>query len=142
MSFEKPSALANSIVAGIYDILTNGDETAPKSEDNFFSWCSVGIPIQAEDFDFLSQGLTGTVTKEAIQEIMSGENPPELTPELIDQLRAADTGRLYTQAESFARMVDFVPDVAGTNNQFAQMSVMNNEGSLSDRYEYILRMTR
>ncbi|NEQ44094.1 MAG: hypothetical protein F6K00_11290 [Leptolyngbya sp. SIOISBB] len=142
MSFEKPSALANSIVAGIYDILTNGDDTVPKSEDNFFSWCSVGIPLRPEDFDFLSQGLTGTVTKEAVQEILSGENPPELTPELIDQLRAADTSRLYTQAESFARMVDFVPDVAGTNNQFAQMSVMNNEGSLSDRYEYIMDMTQ
>ena len=134
MSFEKPSALANSILAGLYDILTSGDETVPASEDNFFSWCSVGIPIQPDDFDFLTQGLTGTVHKEKIEELLSGDNPPELTPELLDKLRAEDTSRLYMQAESFARMVNFVPDVAsGENDQLVRMSIMNNEGSLSDR---------
>ncbi|MEM7061689.1 MAG: hypothetical protein AAF572_00775 [Cyanobacteria bacterium P01_B01_bin.77] len=143
MSFEKPSAVANAIMAGLYDILTNGDDTVPMSEDNFFSWCTPGIPIQAEDFDFLTQGLTGTVREAAVDAMTIDGEAPELTPELMDQLRASDTGRLYMQAESFARLVDFVPDMAtGQNGQFARMSVMNNQGTLSERYEYILRMSQ
>ena len=40
------------------------------------------------------------------------------------------------QAENFARLVDFVPDVTRPDNeQFARLNVMNNEGSLSDIYE-------
>ena len=32
-----PSQLANSIMGKLYDVLTNGDETTPKTEDNFFT---------------------------------------------------------------------------------------------------------
>ena len=32
-----PSQLANSIMGKLYDVLTNGDETVPKSEDNFLT---------------------------------------------------------------------------------------------------------
>lgn len=62
---------------------------------------------------------------------------------MLEGLRAQDTTGLYMQAENFSRLVDFVPDLASTtNNQFAQLSVMNNEGTLSERYEYILRMSQ
>jgi hypothetical protein len=156
MSDVLPSALVNSVMAKLYDVLTNGDETVPKSEDNFFTWCTPGIPVEVEDFDFLSQGLTGVVKKKAIDEIVApggGAAPAptegstgsqiELTPALLDQLRAEDTARLYMQAENFARLVDFVPDVTRADNeQFARLNVMNNEGSLSDIYRYILRMSQ
>ncbi|MBD2258596.1 hypothetical protein [Pseudanabaena sp. FACHB-2040] len=143
MSFEQPSALANSIMASLYDVLTSGDNNVPASEDNFFSWSAPGIPIQAEDFDFLSQGLTGVVNKDALNNLTTETETPELTPELLDQLRATDTARLYMQAESFARLVDFVPDLAKLDNQqYTRLSVMNNEGTLSERYEYILRMSQ
>ncbi|MBD2115014.1 MULTISPECIES: hypothetical protein [Cyanophyceae] len=143
MSFETPSALANSIMASLYDVLTSGDNNVPASEDNFFSWTSPGMPIEADDFDFLSQGLTGLVNKSAVEDLGTETEAPEITPELLDQLRATDTARLYMQAESFARMVDFVPDLAKLNNeQFTRLSVMNNEGTLSERYEYVLRMSQ
>lgn len=160
MSAIEPSMLANSIVARIYDVLTSGDDTVPKSEDNFFSWCTPGIPVDSKDFEFLTQGFTGVVKKAALDEMrsvtegpagdqageQSGEpktSQPELTPELLERLRAQDSARLYMQAENFARLVDFVPDLASlSNNQFARLSVMNNEGTLSDRYEYILRMSQ
>ena len=62
---------------------------------------------------------------------------------MLESLRAQDTAGLYMQAENFSRLVDFVPDLASTtNNQFAQLSIMNNEGTLSERYEYILRMSQ
>ncbi|MBD1914442.1 hypothetical protein [Phormidium sp. FACHB-322] len=101
------------------------------------------MPIEADDFDFLSQGLTGIVNKSAVEDLGTETETPEITPELLEQLRTTDTARLYMQAESFARMVDFVPDLAKLNNeQFTRLSVMNNEGTLSERYEHVLRMSQ
>lgn len=127
----KPDAMLNAIMGKLYEVLTSGDDTVPKSEDNFFSWATPGIPVKAEDFRFLSQGLTGAVRNAA------------LTPAILEELRGQDTARLYMQAENFARLVDFVPDLASaTNNQLAKLIIMNDEGTLSERYEYILRMSQ
>jgi len=57
MADVKPSEIANAIMGKLYDVLTNGDATVPKSADNFFSWCTPGIPMEAADFQFLTQGL-------------------------------------------------------------------------------------
>jgi hypothetical protein len=148
-----PSQLMNSVMGKLYDILTNGDETVPASEDNFFSWATPGIPVEPTDFDFLSQGLTGVVKREAIAEITpagggeagaAGAAPaPALSPAQLEQLRATDTAQLYQEAENFARLVDFVPDVSGTTNDgFARLSIMSNEGGLADIYQYALRMSQ
>lgn len=66
-----PDVLANAIMGKLYDVLTNGDGTVPASTDNFFSWCTPGIPITAEDFRFLSQGLTGVVTPQAAANLVA-----------------------------------------------------------------------
>lgn len=153
MAEVKPSALANAVMGKLYDVLTNGDETVPKSEDNFFSWCTPGMPVEPEDFEFLKQGLTGVVRKRDLAELSppGGAAPaggaeaaaPELTPELLSQLRAQDASRMYMQAEGLSRLVDFVPDVTQVQNeQFARFNVMNNEGSLSDIYSLTLRMSQ
>lgn len=146
-----PSQLANAVLGKLYDVLTNGDDSVPASEDNFFSWCTPGIPVDAADFDFLSQGLTGVVKTAALDALRSTEaggdgqatTQPELTPALLDQLRAQDTARLYMQAENFARLVDFIPDVTKANNgQFTRFAVQNNEGTLSEVYTRVLRMSQ
>lgn len=148
-----PSQLMNSVMGKLYDVLTNGDDTVPQSEDNFFSWATPGIPVEPTEFDFLTQGLTGVVKKEAVAELAGpppaagGEGAAatgvELTPALLEQLRATDTAQLYQEAENFARLVDFVPDVASsTNDGFSRLAVMNNEGGLSDIYAYTLRMSQ
>jgi hypothetical protein len=151
-----PSQLVTSIMSKLYDVLTNGDDTVPKSEDSFFSWATPGIPVAPEDFEFLSQGLTGVVKKKAMAEMVGvgvaaggaeasglAAGSLELTPALVNQLLAQDTTRLYMQAENLARLVDFVPDVTSINNeQFARLNVLNNEGSLSDIYRYVLRMSQ
>jgi len=147
MALVEPNVMLNAIMGKLYNILTNGDDTVPKSEDNFFSWATPGIPIEATDFEFLSQGLTGIVKKGKLEEARGvgtqGAAPAEVTPQMLEGLRAQDTAGLYMQAENFSRLIDFVPDLAATtNNQFAAMSVMNNEGTLSERYEYILRMSQ
>ena len=165
-----PDQLANSVMAKFYDVLTNGDDTVPKSADNFFTWCTPAIPVDPSDFEFLTQGFTGVLKKAAVDQTLSASNgsssssssaaagstsgsggtatatapaPSGLTPAQIDQLLAQDTGRLYMQAENFARLVDFVPEVSkGTTNGFAQLNVQNNEGTLSDIYDYTMRMSQ
>lgn len=145
-----PSQLANSIMSKLYDVLTNGDDSVPASDDNFFSWCTPGIPVDPADFEFLTQGLTGTVKKGAADTVRdavggTGENaqPVTLSAAELERLRAQDTARLYMQAENLARLVDFIPDVTkGTNQQFTRLSVQNNEGSLSEVYRRVLRMSQ
>src|SRR5204863_10124252 len=96
-----PSMLANSIMGKIYDVLTNGDETVPKSQDNFFSWCTPGIPVTPDDFLFLTQGFTGVVKKPAAEAMTAAAGgggggatadgaSTGLTPAQMDQLRASD----------------------------------------------------
>lgn len=156
-----PHDLANAVMGKLYDVLTNGDATVPKSADNFFSWMTPGIPMDPADFEFLTQGLTGVVKPQDVQSLVvptpagsSGSSSgtassgtpsggQTLTPEQMNQLRAEDTNRVYMQAEMLSRLVDFVPEVSKvTNNQFAQFNVANNEGTLSDRYELILKMSQ
>ena len=157
--FTKPEVLTNAIMGAIYDVLTNGDATAPASTDNFFSWCTPGIPVSPEDFRYLAQGLTGVVRQQAAQNLNSvtasssssstGTNSSgsssggNLTPAQLNSLRAQDVNAVYQQAEMLARMLDFVPDVTKiNNNQFSLFSVNNNEGTLSDSYKLILQMSQ
>ena len=88
-----------------------------QSEDNFFSWATPGIPVEASDFDFLSQGLTGVVKKEDVDASRGrcrGAGAAGWWRRLGDAthrgaagstLRAADTRRAVPEAENFARMV-------------------------------------
>ncbi len=159
----EPSAIANAIMGKLYDVLTNGDATVPKSADNFFSWCTPGIPVDPSDFQFLSQGFTGVVKKAAADTMREAAGagapaagapaagagaagaatPTGLTPAQLDQLRASDTAQLYVQAEALSRIVDFVPDVTRINNdQFAKFAVMNDQGTLSEIYERTLKMSQ
>ncbi|AFM15021.1 hypothetical protein Mycch_0195 [Mycolicibacterium chubuense NBB4] len=162
MAFVEPSVLANAIMGKLYNVLTNGDATVPPSEDNFFSWNTPGTPIEVSDLEFLSQGLTGIVKKSAAEALAgataaapapasappagaSAAPPPAaaLTDDQLKTLMAQDTMRMYSQAESLARLLDFVPDVGKMNNdQFMRMSVKTDEGTLSDVYDFTLRMSQ
>jgi hypothetical protein len=151
----------------LLDVLTNGDATVPKSEDNFFAWYTPGVPVGVEDFDFMVQGLTGVVKKADVEVLKdaaavgasatggsaapavgaatpSGSNSSGLQMDnaTLDKLRATDAGRMYMQAESFARLVDVVPGVSNMNNQLATITVQNDEGTLSEVYERILIMSQ
>jgi hypothetical protein len=156
----QPSVLANSVMAKLYDVLTNGDDTVPKSDDAFFSWMTPGVPMEPSELEFLTQGFTGVIKKAAVDTLRAAtaapaapaggdgsaqpaEAPQPLTPEQLEALMAQDAGRMYVQAEALARLLDFVPDVTkGTNNGFARMSVHTNDGTLSDIYDFTLRMSQ
>jgi len=160
MPIVEPSVLANSIMGKMYDVLTNGDDTVPKSEDNFFSWETPGLPVVPEDFTFLTQGFTGVVTPAAVKTMLdatqaaagsggtaSGSTgaaaPQGLTDAQLSQLRAQDVSGLFQQAESFARLVDFIPECGSiTGRKFSQKMIQADQGSLSDVYEMTLKMSQ
>jgi hypothetical protein len=166
MATAMPSMVANAVMGKIYDVLTNGDETVPKSADNFFSWMTPGVPSDPADFEFLTQGLTGVVKPQAVANLVvpgssatgpsassssSGTSSSSgalsggqvLTPDIMKQLEAQDANKVFMQAEMLAQLVNFVPEVSKiNNNQFAQFNVSNNEGTLSDRYELVLKFSK
>ncbi|WP_291941460.1 hypothetical protein [Chitinophaga sp.] len=129
------------ILGKLYEILTQGDATVPSSSDNFFSWCSPGIPITPDELRFLTQGLTGVMTDNSKKD--EDGKPIPLSDDDKARLRASDTGKLYMQAENLSRLVDFVPDInAGTNGGLSRLSIHQNEGTLSDVYRYALQFSQ
>lgn len=134
-----PEVLMNTVLGKLYHLLTSGDGTVPKSEDNFFSWCTPGVPFVDDDFNFLTQGLTGVAKPQPAAE---GTEPMQLTEEKLDKLRAVDTGQLYQQAESFARFIDVIPDASGINQQLVNMNIKSDEGTLSEVYDFVLRFSQ
>jgi hypothetical protein len=157
-----PNVLSTAIMSKLLDVLTNGDEHVPKSADNFFAWYTPGVPIGADDLDYLTQGLTGVVKKADVEVLKdaasagatstggtsgstssgSASSGLQMDKATLDTLRATDAARMYMQAESFARLVDVVPEVSNMNNRLATINVQNNEGTLSEIYERILTMSQ
>jgi hypothetical protein len=161
MADVQPHVIANAIMGKLYDVLTNGDSTVPPSPDNFFSWCTPGIPMDVADLEFLTQGLTGVVKAKDLSQITGAssgsgssgssgsgssgatDGSTPITPELLNTLRASDTAKMYQQAEMLARIVDFIPDLTKLNNQqFVTFSVQNNNGTLSDSYRLLLQFSQ
>ncbi|MBD5784918.1 hypothetical protein IF650_01875 [Cellulosimicrobium terreum] len=155
MALVAPEMLLNSMMGKVYDVLTNGDDTVPRSEEFFFSWATPGIPLEPEDVRFLTQGLTGIARRPDGADALPAAPPADgaapadgtaaggMSPADLEQLRATDAGQLLVQAEAFARLLDFVPDPAATvNDQFATLQVKNDKGGLSENYEYLLDMSQ
>lgn len=73
----------------------------------------------------------------------SGIQSTPLTSAEIEALCADDASFKYICAENFANLVDFVPDVTQRREDGkTALTVLYNEGSLSDRYKYALRMSQ
>lgn len=157
-----PEKLMNSVLGKLYDILTNGDNVAPKSKDNYLSWLSVGIPYPKEELEFLSTGFTGVIRKPegssgeeegspgeeegspGEQEGSPGEEGEKSemrTPQEIDELLAQDVNRKYMQAENLARLCDMIPDTSGLTGDVT-MNVWNQENTVSQAYRHILKFSQ
>lgn len=138
-----PNDLMNNVLGKIFDVITNGDgKTVPKSEDNFFAWCTPGMPFETSDFDFLTQGLTGVYKPRTIVNAEGQRVTEPLTDEQREAEIAKDTSRMYQQAEQLARLVDVIPDASGIDDTHVRMNVKNDEGTLSDVYEEVLRFSQ
>ncbi len=134
----------NSVLGKLYDILTNGDDVVPKSDDNYLAWLPVGIPFPKEELEFLSTGFTGIYREPEPKPLREGQEPApvrEKTPEEINQLLAQDVTRKYMQAENLARMCDMVPDTSGVRGNVT-MNKWEQENSLSLAYQHILKFSQ
>ena len=138
-----PDQLMNSVLGKLYDILANGDDVAPKSDDNYLAWLSVGMPFPKEELEFLSTGLTGVLKQPVPTYDQDGNmQPPEKKdPEEIKTLLASDVNRKYMQAENLARICDLVPDTSGIQGDVT-MNVWNPENTLSQAYYHILKFSQ
>ena len=136
-----PEELMNSVLGKLYDVLTNGDDVAPKSEDNYLSWLSVGMPYPKEELEFLSTGLTGVIRQPERAPGEEAATPQPKTPDEINQLLAQDVNRKYMQAENLSRLCDMVPDASGVLGDVT-MNVWNQENTLSQAYNHILKFSQ
>ncbi|WP_431163513.1 hypothetical protein [Flagellimonas beolgyonensis] len=139
-----PEVLMNSVLGKLTDILTNGDDVVPKSEDNYLAWLPVGVPYPKEELDFLSTGFTGVYRGPETVQAPRREGrsePREKTPEEINQLLAQDVTRKYMQAENLARLCDMIPDTSGITEDVT-MNKWEQENSLSLAYRHVLKFSQ
>lgn len=154
--------IMQSLLGRLYDILTMGEKDTPKSEDNFFSWATPGIPVSPDDFEFMTQGLVGKTKPEKLKAVINamveeikkaneGCTEEQLAVKLSEvdaeavmrELIVQDEHDMLQQAENFARLVDFIPDVSGTGKDgINTYQVMENEGTLSQVYDIVLRYSQ
>lgn len=110
--------LGETLLTQLNEIVTGGDDTAPKSPNSFVSWCQPGIPFEPSDFDFAVKGIGGGADAEE------------------DKL-------LLQQAFNFSQVVDFIPDASGLYKDDQQQAIFRtSEARLSHMYEEILRLSR
>ncbi|WP_146129881.1 hypothetical protein [Flagellimonas meridianipacifica] len=142
-----PEVLMNSVLGKLYDVLTNGDDVVPKSDDNYLAWLPVGMPFPKEELEFLSTGFTGIYREHEPQRrrVRQGEQPSpeprEKTAEEINQLLAQDVTRRYMQAENLSRLCDMIPDTSGVKGKVT-MNKWEQENSLSLAYQHILKFSQ
>jgi hypothetical protein len=138
-----PNELMNSVLGYLYDMLTTGDDVAPKSEDNYLAWCTPGIPFLEDDFDYMAEGLMGVHRKDPAAPSTGSNGSNSGTDPSIDPsaLLAQDANRKYMQAENFARLADMIPDTSGVEGDVT-MNVWHQENILSQAYYHILKFSQ
>nr|WP_321225686.1 hypothetical protein [uncultured Psychroserpens sp.] len=138
-----PEKLMNSILGKFYDVLTNGDDVVPKSDDNYLAWLSVGMPFPKEELEYLSTGFSGIYREPEPVPNPDGTlpEPKEKTADEISQLLAQDVTRKYMQAENLARLADMIPDTSGVTGDVTT-NVWNPENTLSQAYYHALKFSQ
>jgi len=133
-----PENLMNSVLGYLYDTLCTGDDVAPKSEDNYLSWCTPGIPMMKEDFDYMSEGLMGV--RKADSEPPESDEEESSDQDINRELSQNVAGK-YQAAENFSRICDMIPDTSGVQGDVT-MNTWNVENTLSHAYEQVLRFSQ
>lgn len=59
--------IMTSLKGMIYNKIVSGGEAGSASEDNFFCWATPGIAVTPEDFEFVSEGLRGSLRLDKIK---------------------------------------------------------------------------
>ena len=110
---EAKDDLLIALLNKINSVITGGDDSAPKSDDYYVSWCMPGIPFQAEDLQFAVKGISGK----------DGD----------------ETRQLVRNASDFSRVANFVPTSHVIDNENQKEVYEQNGTVLWDIYSNILQ---
>ena len=134
------------------EIEENGPQKEPKEKEETTSSQSydqgssesspvtIGDTIPSDENRVTYNNTAGTSAEGSIL----NSDTLELSDADLNALKAERTALLYMQAENFAQMVNFIPDVSGRSEDGVchGLSVLENEGSLYDVYDYTLKMSQ
>lgn len=128
----------NNMLGEMYNKILNGHASLPKEEQkklkadvpfkdaNFFTWCTPGIPVSPEDFEFL-KGLRMPLDYEKFKDL------PE---EQKETARGDKTYALTTAMDNFSLLVDTVPNKSG---RIDSVQVWEPQNRISHIYESVLK---
>jgi hypothetical protein len=137
-----PDQLMNSVLGKLYDQLTMGDDAAIKSTNDFFAWCTPGIPYPEDQFDFLEEGFTGIRRPVKKDDQAAAADQPAAAPAPLSQEELGRrSAQLYMQAENLARLVDLIPSTSGVDSGKRRQTLFAWNADLpkiSHVYEYVL----
>ena len=134
----------------LYDVLTNGDETVPPCEDNFFTWCTPGIPVGPYGLRVPQAGADrcgedAKASRVATRQPGRGGHRSAgaaLTRTELDQLRAETPADVRSKPKP-GPTGRLRPDVTKVDNgQFARLNVLNNTRDAFGHLPITLRMSQ
>jgi hypothetical protein len=144
----EPNVLMNSVLGKVSDVLLNGDGTViPKSDDHYLAFCSPGIPLADDTFNYAIEGFGGVVRQN-----VDPEKPTEsvgepngdaaaAAPAVDPGALAADARRKYSSAEAIFALCDLVPDTANIIES-NRINTWNPETRVSHAYATALQFSQ
>ena len=156
-----PLVLYHTMMGMIYDRLTGGDSEILKDKGHFFTWQSVGIPVDPAEWDFMSGRLTSPSELQLRREEPEPVDPEaarangsatadgsvaadgtDAGPDATDPDSDGERMRFFLHnAEMFAANVDFVPDLSGQLDMDERQEMLHTQtlgATLTGEYERIL----
>lgn len=130
----------NNMLGEMIDQIVNGRDSlppdqqsqlkpdAPFKQANFFTWCTPGIPVQAEDFSFL-KGLRKPLDYAQWKDLPDAEK---------EARRGDDTYALTVAMDNFSTLVDTVPNKSGVVDS---LQVWEPQNRISHIYEAALKFS-
>ncbi|HTI76487.1 MAG TPA: hypothetical protein VL634_15925, partial [Mycobacterium sp.] len=107
MALVQPAALAQAVVAKLYQVLTNGDDAVPSQPDNFFSWSAPGIPLQPKDLEAGAETLARLVDVIPDVTTLNGTQPGTLSGEYGTALKMSQVMKTQLPTDVAAKLEKF-----------------------------------
>lgn len=111
--------LGQALTTQIQHTIMGGDEHAPPPPNTFFTWCSPGLALGEDDFDFTGEGIFNAPTAEELKQRL-------------------------THAYNMAALFDFIPNATGAYDNDAQAAMYqpDAEKHLSVMYRELLKASK
>ncbi len=155
----------NGMLGMLYDKLTGGEDRPLRETGYFFSWRSIGLPVSASEWSFMSGVIKPPVVddikiSEPKKKVLAGDGDADTDPDAEETTEQPDVEAdaddlepiTFTEAdaeryalrcaEAFFNLVDFVPAVSGKLDLDARPEVIlerRQGATLVGEYARVLR---